>query len=170
MGWLGLEPRTDRENPKKIAQKCPKVPQRYPDNLAPKIPQNNSCMGVPHHANVYPCRANELRTKSFLGCHGTRIFLFRLMRSAGALVSLALSSFAELHYRNFKNQKPMTKNPRGVPHRIPKVRFGVCFDHNLHAEAKNASVKERRSLSNWLEVAARELLETGGCATPPTRK
>jgi predicted HicB family RNase H-like nuclease len=47
------------------------------------------------------------------------------------------------------------KSKPGVPHRI---RFGVSFDKNLHQQSFQAAKKERRSLSNWLEMAALETL------------
>jgi hypothetical protein len=55
----------------------------------------------------------------------------------------------------------MTKKGKpGVPHR---VRFGVAFDKGLHTQVKEAALNDKRSLSNWLEVAAHEFI---GCATP----
>jgi hypothetical protein len=54
----------------------------------------------------------------------------------------------------------MKKNKAGVPHR---ARFGVSFDAFLHEAIKRAATSDRRSVSNWLEMAAREFL---GCATP----
>lgn len=59
----------------------------------------------------------------------------------------------------------MTKDsPQGVPHRI---RFGVAFEKKLHETVKKAALDDRRSVSNWLEVAAQEFI---GCATPGYHK